>query len=73
MHTADAVSGDFSVGASGYLWEGGRAARAVKGVTLAGSLPDLLKKIDAVASDLLWRGASGCPTFRVSALSVGGS
>lgn len=73
MHTADPVSGDFSVGASGYLWEGGRAVRAVKGVTLAGTLTDLLKKVDAVAADLTWRGATGCPTFRVSGLSIGGA
>lgn len=73
MHTADPVSGDFSVGASGYLWEGGRAVRAVKGVTLAGTLTDLLKKVDSVAADLFWRGSTGCPTFRVSGLSIGGS
>jgi PmbA protein len=73
MHTADPVSGDFSLGASGLLWENGKVSRAVKGVTLAGSVPDLLKKIDAVADDLAWQGATGCPTFRVSGLSVGGS
>jgi PmbA protein len=72
MHTADAVSGDFSVGASGLLLEKGRPARAVKGVTLAGNAGDLLKKVDAAADDLTWHGATGAPTFRVSALSVGG-
>jgi len=73
MHTADAVSGDFSVGASGLLVERGRVVRAVKGVTLAGNILDLLKHVDAVASDLTWHGSAGAPTFRVSALSVGGS
>ena len=73
MHTADPVTGDFSVGASGFLWEKGAVVQAVKGVTLAGSLPDLLNKVDAVAADLTWQGASGAPTFRVSGLSVGGS
>jgi PmbA protein len=47
--------------------------RAVKGVTLAGNVLDLLKRVDAVASDLTWHGSAGAPTFRVSALSVGGS
>jgi PmbA protein len=73
MHTADAVSGDFSVGASGLLIEGGRAARSVKGVTLAGNVLDLLAKVDAVADDLAWHGATGAPTFRVSGLSIGGN
>lgn len=73
MHTADPVSGDFSVGASGYLLEKGRVAKAVKGVTLAGNLLDLLKKVDGVADDLTWYGSTGAPTFRVAGLSIGGS
>lgn len=73
MHTADPVSGEFSVGAAGVLWEKGRVRRAVKGVTLAGNLLDLMAKIDAVADDLSWQGAIGSPTFRVTGLSIGGS
>jgi PmbA protein len=73
MHTADPVSGDFSVGAAGILWEKGRVRRAVKSVTLAGNLLDLMAKIDAVADDLTWQGAFGSPTFRVTGLSIGGS
>jgi PmbA protein len=73
MHTADAASGDFSVGASGALWEKGRIRRAVRGVTLAGNLLDLWAGVDAVADDLTWPGAVGAPTFRVKELSLGGS
>ncbi len=73
MHTADPVSGDFSVGAAGVLWENGKVRRAVKSVTLAGNLLDLLAKVDAVADDLFWQGAFGAPAFRVKELSVGGS
>ncbi len=73
MHTADTVSGDFSVGAAGVLWEGGAVRRAVKGVTLAGNLLDLWKKVDAVADDLTWQGGFGAPTFRVPRMAVGGA
>jgi PmbA protein len=73
MHTADPVSGDFSVGASGTLWERGKPSRAVRGVTLSGNLLTLLTRVDAVANDLTWQGTFGSPTFRVSGLSVGGS
>ncbi len=73
MHTADATSGDFSVGASGVLVEDGKVVRAVKGVTLAGNVFQLLSKVDAVSNDLTWAGGLGSPTFRVSSLSVGGS
>jgi PmbA protein len=73
MHTADPVSGDFSVGASGILWEKGKAGRAVRGVTLSGNLLDLWARVDAVADDLTWQGTFGSPTFRVRELSVGGA
>lgn len=73
MHTADPVSGDFSVGASGSLLEKGRLGRAVRGVTLSGNVLDLLARVDAVANDLTWQGTFGAPTFRVKELSVGGS
>lgn len=73
MHTADPVSGDFSVGASGYLLEKGIPGRAVRGVTLAGNVLNLMAGVDAVADDLTWHGTFGAPTFRVKELSVGGS
>ncbi|NPB05965.1 MAG: TldD/PmbA family protein, partial [Aquificae bacterium] len=37
LHTADAVSGDFSFGASGVLYRGGKKVQAVRGVTVAGN------------------------------------
>ncbi len=73
MHTADCVSGEFSVGASGFLWEKGKPGRAVRGVTLSGNLLDLFAGVDAVANDLTWQGTIGAPTFRVKGLSVGGA
>jgi PmbA protein len=73
MHTADPISGDFSVGAQGRWIEGGRLSKGVRGVTLAGNLKKLLEDIDAVASDLTWYGAIGTPTFRVAQLTIGGT
>lgn len=72
MHTADPVSGDFSVGAVGLLWEKGKARRAVRGVTLSGNLLDLLAGVDAVSNEVVWQGTFGSPLFRVKELSVGG-
>jgi len=73
MHMADGVSGDFSVGAGGFLWRNGRRVHAVRGATLAGNLLEMLNGVDAVADDLTWYGAVGAPTFRVKGLSVGGA
>lgn len=72
LHTADPVSGEFSVGAAGLLWEKGKVRRAVRGVTLSGNLSDLLAGVDAVSNAVVWQGAFGSPLFRVKELSVGG-
>ncbi len=72
LHTVDTLSGDFSLGASGFFIEGGELAYPVEKLTVAGNLYDLLKKIDAVGSDLKFHGAVACPTLRVEALQIGG-
>lgn len=70
MHTADPVSGAFSVGVSGLSIEKGRVAGPVKGAMISGNLLDLLSRVDGVASDLTFTGPLGAPTFRVSFLDV---
>ncbi len=68
----NAVTGDFSRGASGFLIEGGELAQPVSEVTISLNIDELLKRIDAVASDLDLRTATASPTFRVSAMTVAG-
>ena len=72
MHTANPISGDFSVGAAGLLIENGHLSRAVRGVTIAGNLIDLLHDIEAVGSDLRFMGSKAAPSIRLSALSISG-
>jgi PmbA protein len=72
MHTADPISGDFSVGASGILIENGRLTTPVKGIAIAGTILDLLSRIDAVGDDLRFFGGVGAPSVRLSALDVSG-
>ncbi|HIE12393.1 MAG TPA: TldD/PmbA family protein [Desulfotomaculum sp.] len=72
MHTANPISGDFSVGASGVWIDKGVLARPVRGVVIAGNILKLLREIDAVADDLRFFGGRGAPTFRVASLKVSG-
>ncbi|ACX51808.1 peptidase U62 modulator of DNA gyrase [Ammonifex degensii KC4] len=72
MHTANPISGDFSVGAVGFWIKEGELAFPVRGVTVAGNIKNLLQHIDAVGSDLRFFGGRGAPTFRVSELKVSG-
>ncbi len=72
MHTANPVSGDFSVGAAGLMIENGRLTNAVRGVTIAGNLIDFLQDIEAIGNDLRFFGGKAAPTVRLKALSIGG-
>lgn len=72
LHTADPVSGDFSLGATGQLIESGKITRSVKNMAIAGNLLDLLKSIVHLGSDLEFRGSLGSPTLVVSGISVAG-
>jgi PmbA protein len=73
LHTLNPVSGDFSLGAKGVRIENGREGGAVSGVTIAGNLLDMLKKIAAVGSDIEFFGATGAPTLLVEDITVAGN
>ena len=68
----NAVTGDFSRGASGFLIKNGKLDRPVSEVTISANFDDILKRIDAVADDLVFRTSTACPTFRVSHMTVAG-
>ncbi len=72
MHTANPVSGDFSLGAAGIMIEKGQLTNAVRGVTIAGNLIDFLQDIEAVGNDLRFFGGRAAPTIKLKALSIGG-
>jgi PmbA protein len=72
MHTANPISGDFSVGATGFWIEMGERAYPVREITLAGNILDLMKYVDAVGSDLRFSGKIGSPSLRIKELSIGG-
>jgi PmbA protein len=68
----NAVTGDFSRGASGFMIENGEKTFPVSEVTISLNLDELLKRIDAVANDLDLRTSIATPTFRVSSMTVAG-
>src|SRR6185312_11066477 len=68
----DLVSGDYSQGAAGQWIEKGRFVHPVHEVTIAGNLKQMLQDVDAVGSDLEFRGSSASPTLRVRKMTVSG-
>ena len=72
MHTANPISGDFSVGAAGHLIEKGMVVAPVKGIAISGNIIDLFRNVDMVGNDLRFFGAVGAPSLRISSLDVSG-
>jgi PmbA protein len=73
VHSANPISGDFSVGAAGFYLEGGEIAYPVKGIAIAGNLLDLFAGVDLVADNLRFFGSVGSPALRIGELAVSGS
>jgi PmbA protein len=69
----NAVTGDWSQGASGFWIEKGARVHPVSEVTISINFDDLWKGIDAVADDPDTRGSVQSPSLRVSKLTVAGS
>jgi len=69
-HTIDPVSGEFSVGVSGYEVENGVLGRPFKGAMISGNLLEMLERVEAVADDVLLAGSFGSATMRVRALDI---
>jgi PmbA protein len=66
------VTGDYSQGASGLWIRNGELAFAVSEVTIAGNLKDMLMGIEAVGSDLEFRGSLAAPTMKIGEMTVAG-
>jgi PmbA protein len=73
IHTANPVTGDFSLGASGILIENGKLTRPVRGFAVAGNVLDVFKKITDIGNDIRFFGTTGAPSIRVSEIAVGGA
>ena len=72
IHTADPVSGDFSVGGSGIRIANGALAGPLHGFAVSGNILGLLEKVEAAGSDFRWFGNVGAPSLLVRTISVGG-
>jgi len=72
LHTADPVSGDFSLGASGIIYKRGKKEKSVRELTISGNILELLKSVKGVGKDLTFYANIGSPSLLVEKLTVGG-
>ncbi|MDG1234472.1 MAG: TldD/PmbA family protein [Pseudomonadales bacterium] len=75
MHSgANAISGDFSFGASGFLCEDGQRLQPVRGITVAGNFYDMLNKIALIGDKQFWNWEKSAlmPHIRFADMAVSG-
>lgn len=70
VHTANPVSGDFSVGISGLWIENGKTLYPVKEAVISGNILELFKKVEAVGSDLTFYGGKGSPSILIGEMDI---
>jgi PmbA protein len=67
----NANTGDWSVGVSGFWFEGGELAYPVTEITVAGNLIDIYARV-VPGSDLEFRGAANAPSLLVDGMAIAG-
>lgn len=67
------VTGDYSRGAAGLWIQNGELAYPVSEVTIAGNLRQMLLDIEALGSDLEFRGSTAAPTLVVREMTISGN
>lgn len=66
------ASGDYSRGAEGVWIEDGELTHCVQEITIAGNMLEMMKNIEAVASDLEFLSPVASPTFLISRMMISG-
>jgi PmbA protein len=67
------VTGDYSRGAVGLWIENGELAYPVEEITIAGNLHDMLRHIEMVGNDLVFRGRTAAPTLKIARMTIAGN
>lgn len=73
VHTANSVTGNFSLGASGILIRNGKLDVPVKGFAVAGNILDLFRNVASLGSDFRFFGSVGAPSLLLPELTVSGN
>jgi PmbA protein len=69
---ANPISGEFSVGATGLRIQGDALGEPLREMTIASTIPDMLKAVVAVGNDLRFFTAVGVPSILIGEMTVAG-
>ncbi|MHB8110068.1 MAG: TldD/PmbA family protein [Syntrophorhabdaceae bacterium] len=71
-HTANSITGDFSVGCLGYRVQNG-TKQPFQGVMISGNVFDIFKNIKETGTDLTFYGSVGTPSLYIEGLKISGT
>jgi len=69
---ANPISGEFSVGATGLRISGGALGEPLREMTIASTLPEMLRGVAAVGQDLRFFSSVGTPSILIGEMSLAG-
>ena len=74
MHSgANAISGDFSLGAQGFLWENGKRVHSLKPFTVSGNFLQMLSGVEAIADNFKFdMSNNGASSILIKELNISG-
>ena len=74
MHSgANAISGDFSLGAQGFLWENGKRVHSLKPFTVSGNFLQMLSGVEAIADNFKFdMSSNGASSILINELNISG-
>jgi len=72
LHTANQITGDFSVGISGQKIENGKKHEPFKGATMAGNIFALLSRVFALSKEIEFLSGVGAPDTGIEKVAIGG-
>ncbi|MCL4491401.1 MAG: TldD/PmbA family protein [Nitrospirae bacterium] len=72
MHTANPISGEFSIGVSGLLIERGEIKHPVKEAAISGTILALFRNTSMIGDDLRFYGNIGAPSILIEGIDISG-
>ena len=74
MHSgANAISGDFSLGAQGFLWKNGKRQHSLKPFTVSGNFLQMLSGVEAIADNFKFdMSSNGASSILINELNISG-
>jgi len=70
VHTANPISGEFSIGVSGLWIENGEIKFPVKEAVISGDILSLFQKIEAIGDDMRFYGTIGTPSLLIGPTDI---